>query len=264
MGAKVDLGDRYTEPRVTQYAIASIDQWENLSSLDLSQGRAKTVLEAIRLIREKSPDAAIIGNLTGPISLASSLIEAKEFYKSLRKQPETAQKVMNFVTDNLLSFGLAQIEAGAEFITISDPSGTGEILGPALFEQFALPSLNRLCQNLIPHCEGVIVHICGQLQPIYPLLKQLKSSALSVDAIVNVKKLRQAVPNKIIMGNVSTFALANGEKDIIRNLCQGCLKQGVDILAPACGLGTTTTVNSIRLMMETVQSATEVAEDAQR
>ncbi len=257
MGAKVDLGDRYTEPRVTEYAIHSVEEWAQLKTLDLTEGRAKTVLEAIALIRKKYPQAAVMGNLTGPVSLASSLVDASHFYKEMRKKPQETQKVMDIITDNLLAFGMAQIEAGAEFITISDPSGTGEILGPKLFEQFALPCLNRLCRQLKSLCKGVIVHICGQLQPIFPQLERLECSALSVDAIVNIKQLRQALPHKVVMGNVSTFALAGGQKDVIQNLCRTCLDQGVQILAPACGLGTTTEVSSIRLLMEAAKERAE-------
>ena len=257
MGAGVDLGDRYTEPRVVQYAVESVDQWEELRPLDPTRGRAGTVLEALKKLRVRCPDAVLMGNLTGPISLASSLVDAARFYKELFKKPENAHKVLDRVTDGLVAFGLAQIEAGAEFITISDPSGTGEILGPKLFGAFALPCLNRLCEELRPHCSGVIVHICGQLQPIYPQLAQLKCSALSVDAVVNVAQLRKALPGMVVMGNVSTFALASGNAATIRTLCQNSLKQGADILAPACGLGTTTTLESIRLMMEAVRAGEE-------
>ncbi|OUN06330.1 hypothetical protein B5G43_09195 [Flavonifractor sp. An92] len=257
MGAGVDLGDRYTEPRVTRYAVESVDQWEELHPLDPHQGRANTVLEALSLLHTRCPGAVLMGNLTGPISVASSLVDAARFYKELRKKPENAHKVLDLVTDGLIAFGLAQIEAGAEFITISDPSGTGEILGPKLFAEFALPCLNRLCEALRPRCSGVIIHICGQLQPIYPQLAQLKCSALSADAVVNLAQLRAAIPGMVVMGNVSTFALAAGNAATIRTLCQNSLKQGADILAPACGLGTTTTLESIRLMMEAVRSQEE-------
>ena len=92
MGAKVDLGDRYTEPRVTEYAIHSVEEWAQLKTLDLTEGRAKTVLEAIALIRKKYPQAAVMGNLTGPVSLASSLVDASHFYKEMRKKPQETQK----------------------------------------------------------------------------------------------------------------------------------------------------------------------------
>lgn len=251
MGSSVDLGDRLTEPRVIGYAASSVEQWEQIQELSLENGRIPAVLQAIKKIKQDCPDAAVMGNLTGPISLASSLVDASGFYKDLRKKTEAAKKVMERVTEGLLCLGKAQIAAGADFITISDPSGTGEILGPRLFEQYALPALNTLCSQLKPLCKGVIVHICGQLKSIYPQLQQLQCSALSVDAVVNLKQLRREVPGKVIMGNVSTFALAAGKQDTIQALCNSCIANGSDILAPTCGLGTTTTIDSIRIMMET-------------
>ena len=262
MGARVDLGDRCTEPRVAEYAISTVKNWEQLTPIDLSVGRCKVVLEAISLLAGTYPDAAIIGNLTGPISTASSVANADYFYRELRKNRDSAHAMLDFVTDQLVAFGKAQIKSGAEFIAISDPSGTGEILGPRLFEEYALPALNRLCQELKPLCRGVIVHICGQLHTIYPQLSMLECSAISVDAIVNVKELRENVPGKAIMGNVSTFALANGKESVIRNLCRASLVGGVDILAPACGLGTTSRIESIALMMKSVKALMENTENA--
>ena len=131
-----------------------------------------------------------------------------------------------------------------------------------LFEEYALPALNAICRELAPLCKGVIVHICGQLRIIYPQLSQLECSALSVDAIVNVRKLREALGSKPIMGNVSTFALANGEEATIRKMCQASLSAGVDILAPACGLGTTSKTESIALLMQCAAQSGEVCADA--
>lgn len=255
MGAKVDLGDLHTEPRVSGYAIGSVEERGSLPAMDLASGRSKVVLDAIRLLADAYADAAIVGNLTGPISTSSSVVDANIFYRELRKKKEAAHALVDFVTDQLVAFGRAQIEAGAEFIAISDPSGTGEILGPRLFEEYALPALNRICCELKPLCKGVIVHICGQLHSIYPQLRMLECDAVSVDAIVNVRELRKNVPGKAIMGNVSTFALANGKESLIRSLCRSSLEGGVDILAPACGLGTTSSVESIALMMKCAEEA---------
>jgi len=80
-----------------------------------------------------------------------------------------------------------------------------------------------------------------------------------VDAVVSIKELKEHLPDKVIMGNVSTFALAAGKADTIRSLCRTCLKNGVDILSPACGLGTTTTVDSIAIMMDTVKNSEEAS-----
>lgn len=255
MGARVDLGDKYTEPRVAEYAIGSVEDWIKLPAMVLDTGRCKIVLDAIRLLAKAHPGAAIIGNLTGPISTASSVADANRFYRELRKNKAAAHAFLGFVTEQLVAFGKAQIRAGAEYIAISDPSGTGEILGPKLFEEYALPALNTLCRELKPLCKGVIVHICGQLRTVYPQLQKLECSAISVDAIVNVRELRENLPGKAIMGNVSTFALAGGNENTIRKLCRGSLAGGVDILAPACGLGTTSSVEHIAILMQCAKEA---------
>lgn len=249
MGSQVDLGDQYTEPRVTAYAVDSVRRWQEIRPIDLTSGRPAVVLESLTRIKVRHPSVAVIGNLTGPISLASSVVDAAVFYKELRKLPEEAHALLDFVTEQLIRFGKAQIAAGADIITISDPSGTGEILGPKQFERFALPYLNRITEALRPLCSGVIVHICGRLQPIYPLLEQLKSDVISVDSVVRLENLKAHVPSKAVMGNISTVALELGSQQALKNNCRACLEQGVDILAPACGLGTHTKLSSLRALI---------------
>lgn len=86
MGARVDLGSQIYEPHVVKYAIDSVSDYEKLSGIDLTKGRAKVVLDAIGMLKEEVKDMPIIGNLTGPISTASSVIEPVVFYKELRKK----------------------------------------------------------------------------------------------------------------------------------------------------------------------------------
>ena len=50
MGARVDLGSQIYEPHVIKYAIDSVSDYEKLSGIDLTKGRAKVVLDAIRKI----------------------------------------------------------------------------------------------------------------------------------------------------------------------------------------------------------------------
>ncbi|MCG4734566.1 methylcobamide--CoM methyltransferase, partial [Casaltella massiliensis] len=86
--------------------------------------------------------------------LASSLLEPMIFFKEIRKKPEMIHELMNLVTDNLIVFGKAQLEAGADILTISDPSGTGEILGAKNFNEFAVPYLNRIIDELKEYANG--------------------------------------------------------------------------------------------------------------
>lgn len=237
MGSKTDLGDSVTEPRITEYAIRSVSEADRLRDLDLQSGRVKTVLDALAILRSECPDVPVIGNLTGPVSTATSLMEPMVFYRELRKKSREAHDFLDFVTGQLLRFGLAQIEAGADCIAISDPGGTGEILGPKYFSEFAVPCLNRLADAFRERGVGTIVHICGQMSPVYREVSGIRSDALSFDSVVSMRSAREHLPGRVLMGNVSTYALEFGDPEKIADLTKSCLENGADILAPACGLG---------------------------
>jgi [methyl-Co(III) methanol-specific corrinoid protein]:coenzyme M methyltransferase len=254
MGAEVFLGTKINEPRVTKYVISSVSEWANLKSINVNEGRAKTVIEAIKLLKDKNSEVPIIANLTGPVSLAASLMEPVDFYKEIIKKPVEAHKLMEFVTKNLIEFGKAQLTAGANVLAISDPSATGEILGPASFRKFAVPYLNKIVDALRAYADtGIIIHICGRLKSIYEELNSLNSDAISFDSITSVREVCENVHNKAIMGNVSTFTLENGTIQNIKDLALNCVSTGVDILSPACGIGPKTAFSHIKAMIETVK-----------
>lgn len=249
MGATVDLGDKTTEPRVIKYPIESVVEWIKLKKMDLNEGREKVVLDAIKIIKDKNLPVPIMANLTGPISVASSLMEPMYFYKELVRKKDEAHKFLNFVTENLIEFGKAQLLAGANVITISDPSGTGEILGPRLFKEFMIPYLNRIVDELKDYTEGTIIHICGRLKSIYKELNDLHSDVVSFDSISSVTQVLKNVENKAVMGNVSTLTIQNSTKEEVEKLANACMNLGVDILSPACGIGTKSPIENVRAMV---------------
>lgn len=252
MGAQVGMGTKINEPRVTEYAIQSVTEWPRLKAVDLNTGRVRTVLEAIEILKKKKTgDVPVVGNLTGPVSLASSLLEPMVYYRELRKKPSDAHAMMDFIALNLTRFGLAQIKAGADVIVIADPSGTGEILGPGMFREYAVPYLNQIVDILNSSAPlGTIVHICGRLKSIYPELNLIRSDAISFDSITSVKQVARNITNKAVMGNVSTFTLEKGTPEKIKQFSNSCISSGVAILAPACGIGALTPLRNIRAMVE--------------
>ena len=250
LGAKVFMGTEITEPRVIEYPINSVDEWKTLNDIDIKQGRTKVVLDAIKILKKRNKDVPVIGNLTGPVSLTSSLVDPIEYYKALRKKPNEVHEFMEFVTENLIAFGKAQLEAGADILTISDPSGTGEILGPKMFSEFAIPYLNKILLSLKSFAKGgTIVHICGRLKSVYEQLNELYSDAISIDSLSSIKDVMDNVTNKAIMGNVSTLALEKNSAESVATITKVCIKNGANIIAPACGIGARTPLNNIQAMV---------------
>ncbi|MGO1369083.1 MAG: uroporphyrinogen decarboxylase family protein [Senegalia sp. (in: firmicutes)] len=258
MGAEVNLGNTKFEPRIVSYILETVSDYNKLKKLDVKAGRAKVSTDVIVRLKFSNEGVPIISNLSGPISVASSLMEPVVFYKELRRKNEDAHKLMDYVTNQILAFGKAQIEAGADVITISDPSGTGEILGPKYFDEYAVKYINKLIYGLrevnkeIP----IIVHICGQMHRVYHELNKIEADALSFDALVNIKEVKEQIPDRIIMGNLSTYALEFSNKEKIRTMTKGVLNSGVNIISPACGLGTQSSLENIQAMLATVKEET--------
>lgn len=252
MGAKTTLGSLGNEPRIIEYPLLKLEDWPGLSPIDPEHGRAGIVAEAIDRLAAGNSDLPVIINLTGPISLASSLLEPMVLFKAMGKQPELLHQFLAFVTDNLIVFGRAMLQAGARIINIADPSGTGEILGPRRFAEFALPYINRILCELQGEYQASMVHICGQLQTIFPEIGQLETTAISIDSVTSINKLKTALHGKIVVGNISTFLLQNGPPERIRTAGLNCLHKGVAVLSPACGISPSTPLVNLQAMVSAV------------
>ncbi len=255
LGGEVEDGNEVTEPHMIHYPMKSVEEWRNLQELNPHKdGRLPSILACTSLLSKGHPDIPAIGNLVGPLSLATSLIDASLLFKALRQRPEEVHRMLDFLADNSIRYGEALIRNGADLIVISDPSATGEILGPDMFNAFALPYLNQMIHRMHTLGKPVIVHICGRIAPVYESLKRLAAECMSVDSVVNIKEMRNTISGKKLMGNVSTILLQNGPVDKIQKVSRNLLSSGVDILAPACGLSAKTPVRHIRAMTDTAKA----------
>lgn len=253
MGAEVTMGTECFEPHVTNYAISSVVDYDKTHDLDVNTGRAKVVIDAIKILKSKNLSVPIIGNITGPISTASSVADAVTFYTDLRKHNADAHKFLEKVTNNLIKFARAEAMAGADIITIADPSGTGEILGPKMFDEFAVNYINKIIESIKEFNVYVIVHICGQMNSVYKEVNKINADALSFDSAVSMVEARKNLPGRILMGNVSTYTLEYGTLDKVESITKNSISSGSDIIAPACGLGTKSPTQNIKKMLETVK-----------
>lgn len=253
MGAPVNLGNLETEPNVAAYPMACITDIDRLKKLDPEKGRSKVCVEAVRILKASVPDVPIFANLTGPVSLAASLIEPLTFYRALINNKEAAHELMRLVVKELKTFGDAMLGAGADLLCIADPSASGELIGKRAFSEFALPYINELLAHFrqkfgIP----AIVHICGRVHSLGTALSEIDAESISVDAVASIRMLKRLAPSKIAMGNVSTYLMANGRPDVILNYGKRCAKSGAQILAPACGMSTRTPAENIRSLSKSV------------
>jgi [methyl-Co(III) methanol-specific corrinoid protein]:coenzyme M methyltransferase len=246
MGAPVDLGHKECEPRITGYIMETMDDLDRLTAIDVQRGRAAVCVEAVRILTKQAPEVPVIACLTGPVSLATSLIDPLLYYRALRQDKKAAHALNRAAVENGLAFGDALLEAGADVVCIADPSATGDLIGPAAFEEFVIPYINSMTDHFKSrYGKPSIVHICGDAKRLGAILRGLTAEAVSVDSVVAIKDLHRIVPERVSMGNISTFALEKSEPVKLAKMAEQCLRHGVDILAPACGISPKTPLKHI-------------------
>ncbi len=248
MGARVEMGDMLCEPHVVDSPLKDIRDWRQLRPLCADAGRVPVVLEAIALLKARGDGVPVIGNINGPTSVAGELIAMEKLLPAMRRDPESVHGLMAFTAEQLIRYGRLMLEAGADFICLSEPSGTGEVVGPRYFREFTVPYINRVMDALDTKIR--MVHMCGRLQRVYAQLPDIHSDIFSFDAVVPIRDVRAVLPDRALMGNVSTLAMQDTTPDRVRSMVRYVRGQGIDVVAPACGLPTVTPLPVIRAMVD--------------
>lgn len=249
-GVEVDLGNKLVEPRVTKYNDNVLDSIKNLYPFHSRRG--EVVIEAIA--RLKNDNIPVIGNITGPMSVITSIMEPMDFYKLLRKDQKKALSSLNYITDYLIKFAADMIEAGADVITMSDPSATGEVLGRKNFELFMLPLYEKITSSIHKRNSKFILHICGNTNNILESLVELPVDALSFDSIVSISNAKKVLPQPIV-GNVSTQVLHQGSEKTVLSHTKNSIIRGASIISPACGLAMETPISNLKAMTNLVKES---------
>ena len=254
LGSRIDPGNLACEPKVAEEAYASCADVEfgDVRTL-VASGRIGTVIQAAHHLKRRNPDVPVIASLTGPISTAASVVRPLAFLKDLRARPRDAHRLLDYVSSLLAAYAQAVVDAGADAICIGDPTATGEILGPKIFQDFAVHYINLVCEAVHAVGKPVIVHICGDMSRSREHLADLRADAISVDALVDLKRLKADFPTINTMGNVSTRLLEFGDPEKVARNTARLVRDGIDIISPACGLSTSTGLANIRALTATVR-----------
>ncbi len=255
LGSEIDFGTLQCEPKIAKEVFPSVSVVEYKQPLTVvNSKRAGVVFDAISQMSKRNPEVPVIGSITGPVSTAASVVDPMKFLRELVKSKDDSHRFMDYVTKQLIDYARYMVDNGASVISIADPTATGEILGPRLFRNYAVPYLNQLTDAVQAMGIPVIVHICGQLRAVTADVADLHANAISVDALVSLRKLKEAYPHITTMGNLSTFMLEFSEPDKVQRGTEVLLRDGIDIMAPACGLSTSTPLKNIQAFTGTVKA----------
>jgi len=234
---KLDMGRKDKQPAVISHPLSNLDDGVKIPENLLETGRIPAVLKSIEIIEEEYSDSVpIIAGFEGPTTLASDLIGAEKFLMSFIKKPDYVSNVIEASNEVCKEYAYALIEAGADVICVADPVASPELISPKMFDQYIFDSLKDLSSNLKTDC---VLHICGNVYRILESMSKSGFDALSIEEKINdITKAKEIVAGRSkLVGNIAcATTIFSGTSNDVINEAQTAIKNGIDVLAPGCGL----------------------------
>lgn len=177
------------------------------------------VMEAIRVLRrELEHKVPLIGFGGAPFTLASYMIEGHgtrdyEHTKALMwSEPEAWDMLMTKISDTVIAYLSAQIDAGAQAIQVFD-SWVGYV-APRDYERSVLPYTKRVIDALTEHGrktvpEGVpIIHFPNGATSMIDLAQRAGGDVIGIDWRLDMRRAVELIePRFAIQGNIDPVAL---------------------------------------------------------
>ncbi|MBP1910596.1 methylcobamide:CoM methyltransferase MtaA [Methanolobus bombayensis] len=251
MGCEINMGTKNRQPSVTGHPYPK--GVDNLAMPDdlLGTGRIPAVMEAMKIMREKVGDEVpIIAGMEGPVTLASDLASVKKFMKWSIKKPEDFQTILDFACDACIAYANALLEAGADVVSVPDPVASPDLMAPDTFDKTLKPVLQKFADGV----NGpMILHVCGDVSPILEMMADCHFESISIEEKVkDLAGAKAKVGDKVtICGNVSSpFVLLAGDEAAVKEAATKALEDGIDVLAPGCGIAPDTPVSNLKAMVQ--------------
>lgn len=234
LGSELNQLD-YSYPSVTNFVIDSLDQISELNSDLTKLSNDKNLIkncEASEIIHKSIGDevGCSIG-LTAPYTSSASIIEPSELLTETRKNPEKVHKLLRFSTDCFLNL-LDELNENFSYLnySISDPLASGQIIGPKMYKEFALPYTKELVDKIHGFGKKVTLHICGDTTNILNLMVDTGIDTLSLDNAVSLLKAKNTVGEKVtLLGNIDPMEyFLSGNEATIKKEIEKCFMETYD------------------------------------
>ncbi len=246
LGCKIEWGGAASWPAVDMHAPI----WEGPEDVRAPSGfldheDIRCVLDAIRILRrEFGNEVAIIGKTMGPWTLSYHCFGLQTFLLMSADDPEKTKRCLERLKEVTVLFGLAQIEAGADALTLPDHA-TGDLVSPAYYRTF-LRDLHQELAGRLP--APVILHICGKTLDRMDSIAETGMAAFHYDSKnPPVESMRIMRGRIALAGNVNNpvTLLRKGPEEVRREVYAN-LGAGVQLIAPECAIPLETPAGNLK------------------
>jgi [methyl-Co(III) methanol-specific corrinoid protein]:coenzyme M methyltransferase len=216
------------------------------------------MFEATRLVKksivEKYNDSIpIYASVIAPLTVASYMTDMNKILKFIIKDPERVKSILDVVSDVNILYAEQMLEAGAEFLHISDPVAQG--LKSNQFENIVLPSLQKIRKRF--QDVKIILHICGKTGNILEPLVETGFDGFSFDyPPISFEQVKEVIGDSMaIIGSVPTIThMLEGSKKNMFESSTDFISKGVDILSGSCCPPLDSPKENLRAMADAIKN----------
>ncbi len=193
------------------------------------------ITDSIKLLKQQFGDeVAIIGKTMGPWTLAYHVFGVEPFLLGTVDDPAETMASLEALREFTTLFGQAQIDAGADVLTIPDHA-TGDLVSGEYYKRFLLEMHQEFAEEIsVP----IILHICGDTVDRMPYIAETGMAAFHFDSRNDPQEAMDAVDGKIrLVGNINnpTTLYARGPEEVRQEVYKA-LDAGVQLIAPECAI----------------------------
>ena len=211
----------------------------------------RCVLDAIRILRRRFGDeVAIVGKTMGPWSLAYHCFGVERFLLMSLDDEAMTRACLDRLKEVTVAFGLAQIEAGADALTLP-AHATGDLVSGEYYHRYLLDLHVELAERLPA---PIILHICGRTVDRMGDIAKTGMAAFHFDSKNRPDESMAAVHGGIsLVGNVNNpeTLFARGPDKVRAEVIEN-LEAGVQMVGPECAIPLQTSIENLRAIRAAV------------
>ena len=197
----------YSEERLPEFTVPAVRDAADISHLRMPDpsrdGQLPVVLEATEVCYRALADIVpIMTYVAAPFTTAALLRGPQHMLLDTITDPPLVHALLDAALNATYTFLEAAIEVGG-LPVIVDPLASGSVISPAMYREYALPYTQKMIGFLHRWDLDIILHICGNTNPILPLLLETGADLVSLD-VVDMGRARELLGDRIrLIGNVS-------------------------------------------------------------
>ncbi len=258
-------GSRYRRgeeglPVLEAPAVAEPADLFRLAAPHTGAGRFPVCLDATsRLFAARGDRVPTFVLVPAPFTTAAGLRGIEEFLTDTIVEPAFAKDLLEFATRATVPLLDAIVLAGG-LPAFVDPLASASVLSPAAYRDFAGPATRALVERLHLLDLDILLHVCGEVDPILPDLAATGADLLSFDR-TEIAAARVAAGDAMrLVGNVSPSLLLEGPPDRIVAEVRRAAAAGRDaprgfVLSTGCEVPAATPREHLTAFMDAARAA---------